>query len=430
MNTRKQKNEHFLNEDEDQNRNIMNSLQNIMQQLESINKKQTDFDKRQDNAEKTLNEIKGTIDTCIENSMKALEVSEANKQQIKCIQAELDNEKTINTKLNAKMSKIEERLIYIESQSRRDNLLLDGEPESGSIDNPENCTDIIRDFFKTKLKLDNVDKIQIVRCHRLGPKKVGNKKPRTLIVKFQWFGDRQRVWSARKMLKDSKYFLNEDFPKEIQYRRRTLRPIMQKAKALGMEAYLTVDTLVVSGKKYTINDLNKLPIELNPARVATPHIGDIVCFFGGMSPLSNFHMCDFQVDGITYDCEERHYTRRKALFVNDIQAVEDVMLAETPYDVKRIGNRLNININQKEWHMQAQKVMMDGIKCKFGQNEHLRKFLLETGDKQIVETNPYDNYWSCGLSMKDSTKLQDRDNWPGANNLGTILTNIRDSLKD
>ncbi len=61
--------------------------------------------------------------------------------------------------------------------------------------------------------------------------------------------------------------------------------------------------------------------------------------------------------------------------------------------------------------------MIDGIKCMFDQNEHLKRFLLETGDKPIVEINPYNNYWSCGLSMKDTNKLQDRDNWLGANNL-------------
>ncbi len=84
---------------------------------------------------------------------------------------------------------------------------------------------------------------------------------------------------CKKKLKDSNYFINKDFHEEIQHRRRILRPIMQKAKEIGMEAYRTVDTLVVSDKRYTINDLDKLPNDLNPAKIATPHIGDIVCFF-------------------------------------------------------------------------------------------------------------------------------------------------------
>ncbi len=110
------------------------------------------------------------------------------------------------------------------------------------------------------------------------------------------------------MLKVAKYFLNEDFSKEIQHRRCILHSIMQKAKAIGMEVYLTVDTQGDSGKRYTINDLDKLPNDLHPAKIATPHIGDIVCFFGGVSPLSNYYICNFQVDGITYDSEQRHYT--------------------------------------------------------------------------------------------------------------------------
>ncbi len=45
------------------------------------------------------------------------------------------------------------------------------------------------------------------------------------------------VWQAKKNLKGSNIFVNEDFPREIQDRRRILRPIMVKAKIAKKETF-------------------------------------------------------------------------------------------------------------------------------------------------------------------------------------------------
>ncbi len=87
------------------------------------------------------------------------------------------------------MSKLEEKVIKIEVQSRRDNMLLDGIEEIAD----EDCAKKVREVFKNTMKLDNVDNIHIIRCHRLGEKMRESKKPRTVIIKFHWFGDRTKV---------------------------------------------------------------------------------------------------------------------------------------------------------------------------------------------------------------------------------------------
>ncbi len=61
-----------------------------------------------------------------------------------------------------------------------------------------------------------------------------------------------KVWQARKNLQGTNIFLNEDFPKEIQDGRHTLRHILRKAKELKMEAYQVVDTLIIQGRRYTV----------------------------------------------------------------------------------------------------------------------------------------------------------------------------------
>ncbi len=141
------------------------------------------------------------------------------------------------------------------------------------------------------------------------------RKPHTIIVKFQRYKDRIRVWRAKKTLQGSNIFINQDFPQEINDRRHILRPILSKAKASGKEAFLNVDILIIEGRRYTTEDLHKLPADLNAAKIATPQIGEnVLGFFGGQLRFRNFHIARFMLNGITYDCEERHYLSKKANF--------------------------------------------------------------------------------------------------------------------
>ncbi len=50
-------------------------------------------------------------------------------------------------------------------------------------------------MMKNKLNLSSahVESVQIGRCHRLGPNIKNPKRPRTLIIKIQWYGDRMKI---------------------------------------------------------------------------------------------------------------------------------------------------------------------------------------------------------------------------------------------
>ncbi len=69
--------------------------------------------------------------------------------------------------LNSKLAKLENRVINIESQSRRDSLLIDGVIES----NHDNFLQKLKDLFIHKLKLDAemVESLKFVRIHRCRP---------------------------------------------------------------------------------------------------------------------------------------------------------------------------------------------------------------------------------------------------------------------
>ncbi len=69
--------------------------------------------------------------------------------------------------------------------------------------------------------------------------------------------------------------------------------------------------------------------------------------------------------------------------------------------------------------------MFEACKVKFEQSPILMSFLHDTQNAKLVEANPKDTKWSCGLSLQDKD-LFNENKWKGTNWLGLILTKIRD----
>jgi hypothetical protein len=66
-------------------------------------------------------------------------------------------------------------------------------------------------------------------------------------------------------------------------------------------------------------------------------------------------------------------------------------------------------------------------KEKFGQNAHLRDFLLKTEHTLLAEDNHNDSFWGIGLS-RQSPRSKNTANFKH-NNMGVLLMEIRDDLK-
>ena len=78
--------------------------------------------------------------------------------------------------------------------SRRSNIKFDGIPGAKT-----DSKTIIRDILSNVSM--NADDIVIERAHRIGPFMGQNKSPRTLIVRFCNYCDREAVWGNRTLLK-------------------------------------------------------------------------------------------------------------------------------------------------------------------------------------------------------------------------------------
>ena len=87
-----------------------------------------------------------------------------------------------------------------------------------------------------------VEKLLLVNCHRIG--KYGeNRQPRPIIAKFVLDSDRNRIWLKRNSLKNLPYIIREDYPTEIQNRRKLLYPLYLEAKKRDNAAKLQGDKI-------------------------------------------------------------------------------------------------------------------------------------------------------------------------------------------
>ncbi len=221
--------------------------------------------------------------------------------------------------------------------------------------------------------------------------------------------------------------MREDFPKEIVDRRRLLNPIVKKAKEEGMEAWLSVDRLILGGKSYTVDNLDTLPKPLQPEEVFTKRSDHHTAFFTKNSPLSNHYPSRFKIGGVEFLHEEQHYMYNKALHCKDQVTAKKILNTSDPGACKSLGRSLKIP-DQKVWKEQCTGIMYEGLVAKFEQNPNLCDFLLSTGDTTIIECNKYDPFWAIGLSLNDKD-IFDSTAWKGENRLGRILGDIRDELK-
>ena len=58
----------------------------------------------------------------------------------------------------------------------------------------------------------------------------------------------------------------------------------------------------------------------------------------------------------------------------------------------------------------------------------MKRILLATGEKTLVEASPYDQIW--GIGLEESNPLaHDRNTWKGENLLGKALTAVKDHLR-
>ena len=288
-----------------------------------------------------------------------------------------------------------------------------------------NIADTI-DRYDQNERLAVVRTFTIRRCRRLG--KPNPSRSRPVSVEFDRRADADAVYEYRYHLTGGLY-VDREFNLEMKNSRRILRPIIRAAKMKPEYRYksrMENDKLVIDGKKYGVNDLNLLPQKLHPFEVTTKSNEETLGFFGELCPFSNFYPAQFTHEGIKYNSSEQLIQYKKALYCGDNTTAMKILGAKTAISCKQLAYQIQ-NYDHQGWIDVAKELCRDGISAKFDQNPSLCRKLLSTGEKTLVKSSR-DDIWGTGVPLFRWDCLN-RTHWKGNGILGTLLVDIRDSLR-
>ncbi|MFE9365856.1 NADAR family protein [Streptomyces sp. NPDC006978] len=147
----------------------------------------------------------------------------------------------------------------------------------------------------------------------------------------------------------------------------------------------------------------------------------------GESCLSQWWPAPFTVGEVTYASAEHWMMAGKARLFGDAEAEAEAVAARTPAAAKKVG-RLVRDFDDTVWVRERFALVVEGGVHKFGQDPALRAYLLNTGERVLVEASPVDRIWGIGLA-KDDPRTADPASWRGLNLLGFALMEARTRLR-
>ncbi|MBU6532699.1 NADAR family protein [Streptomyces sp. A108] len=161
-----------------------------------------------------------------------------------------------------------------------------------------------------------------------------------------------------------------------------------------------------------------------------------LCFWGhrplpdgriGPGCLSQWWPSPFTVAGVEYATAEHWMMAGKARLFGDTGAERRVLAAGHPAEAKKAG-RLVRGFDEAVWERERLGIVVAGSVHKFASDPALRRFLLDTGGRVLVEASPVDRVWGIGLSADDE-RARDPERWRGPNLLGFALMAARERLR-
>jgi hypothetical protein len=141
--------------------------------------------------------------------------------------------------------------------------------------------------------------------------------------------------------------------------------------------------------------------------------------------LSNFYPCEFEFNDKMFNFSEQCFMYQKALLFNDFGVAEQILDETDVRKIKALGRKVK-DFDNELWDKHKEDFMYNACYAKFSQNDELKDFLLNTGNREIVEASPVDNIWGIGFSSDRA--MENIDKW-GQNLLGKTLMKVRAELR-
>jgi hypothetical protein len=224
------------------------SLSDISKKLEQIMKEQKDM-------KRTINErfaavedrLRDRLDDMDSRVQTATDDIVSLNEKLECLYGE-------NESLKKHLEEQDNKLDYMENQSRRQNLLFHNMPKEKENETWEDCEwavqDVLRDVLGAGIK------VAIDRAHRVGS---------AIIVRFASYKDKECILRQGYKFKGTNIGVSEDFSRQVREKRKGLIPLMKSYHKDKKRATLVMDKLRTPDGVFTFDLANKQIEQVGPA---------------------------------------------------------------------------------------------------------------------------------------------------------------------
>ena len=142
---------------------------------------------------------------------------------------------------------------------------------------------------------------------------------------------------------------------------------------------------------------------------------------------SQWYPSPFEVDGDRYPAAEHYMMAEKARLFGDEAIREQILAAATPGEAKKLGRQVR-DFDEATWEAHRFEIVIAASMAKYSQNPELLGYLVDSGERVLVEAAPRDRVWGIGLGGQNPAALDPRQ-WRGENLLGFALMVARERLR-
>ena len=146
--------------------------------------------------------------------------------------------------------------------------------------------------------------------------------------------------------------------------------------------------------------------------------------FYGNKVLSNSYQHPIYKGSKWFHCNDQAFAYEKAIHHNQADLAQNVLDSENGFQSIQLVKHIILDTT---WYDKRVDVMTDILKRKFESCEKFRIALQNTGNQILVFADKYIKFWGCGLDHT-MVKLTDPAKFPGQNQLGVLLMELRNNV--
>ena len=189
-----------------------------------------------------------SVVTDVQEMKTSLQYTQKDVEELKPLHVKLEDVNKELDKISKDHASYSQKMEYLENQSRRNNIRVNGIPESDN-ETWEDAEVKVKRAIKEKLDQE----VDIERAHRVERRKTksgqaNQNQPRTIVCRLRDWKQREQVLRRARKEKPADLYISEDLSPVTLQKRESQIPKLKAAKEAGKIAYFVLDRLIIKDR--------------------------------------------------------------------------------------------------------------------------------------------------------------------------------------